>query len=661
MNSLRLKVAESLAKFAPPENLGSLDWGLKYRWMSSEQTHHAGKYSDELTPWARFILAAMDDPKVRRVVVVKSAQIGWTDGIWNTFLGRAIHLDPCSILMLFAKREAYEKYLDKKFNPSIRATPALRELIDVDTSRKTGNRVSFKKFPGGSLTLVGANSPSNIKSDTVKIGCVEEPDDCTSNVRGQGDSVYMLEERLKTIPGSKLILGGTPTIKGLSRVENSYRATDRRVFHVPCHECGDGHVLSWDNVVWDDDPDRNDDVYGHAVPETARYVCPCCGVEWDEFQKAANIHRLYEVIEGTPGEDVGFYINELYSLFEGSELRTLVKKYLKALHQFDQGDDSELIGFTNNTLAQGYEYHSDAPSAEVLRERAEPYAEKTAPAGALKLFVGVDVQPDRLAITIWGYGRGEESWLLYWGEIAAATGVTDPKDPVWTELDQILFATYPHERGYALRVTACNIDSGDGNTNDAVYQYVRTRKNRGIKLRAIKGANTIDAEIVTAPKKVDVNRLSKAAKYGLQVWHIGVNKAKDLIAGRMKLTGKGPGRMHWYSEVRSDFFDQMNGEIKAPSRTQRNKLVWQQKAGCPVEAWDCTVYATHAARAERVHLITPAGWDLIEAELAQGDMFSDPVPAEAGAEASPPPAVAAKPTPKPKPKPAARQRPNIFG
>lgn len=621
---MRAKLKKAWTKWTPPERIGSLEWGLKYRWLSPEQTSMPGRFKDDLFPWAKYILAAMDDPNVRVIVVVKSAQIGWTDGIWNTFLGKIIHVDPCNVFILFAKGEAINKYVDKKFNPSVRATPVLRELIDVDSKKKNGNRAKFKRFPGGSLTMEGANSPSNIKSDSIKIACVEEPDDCTNNVKGQGDSVYLLGERLKAVPGSKLIKGGTPTIKGLSRVEEDYKATDRRTFHVPCHECGEGHVLSWENVIWEDDPDRNDEIFGQAVIESAVYVCPHCGTEWDDDQKADNVKNLYEVIEGTPGPDVGFYINELYAMTDASRLPELVKKYLKAQHKFKQGDDSELIGFYNNTLALGYEYQTDAPDEEVLEKRAESYRENWVPAHGLILTVGIDVQPDRLAVTIWAWGRGEESWLVYWGELAAHRGVTDTTDPVWTELDQILFGTYEHERGYTLRVTAAHIDSGDGNTNDAVYHYVRSRKNRGVKLRAIKGANTLDAEIVTTPKKVEVNSLTKAAKYGLQVWHVGVNKAKDLIAGRMKNTGNGPGRMHWYQGVRSDFFKQMLGEIKAPSRTQRGKLVWQKKAGAAVEAWDCTVYATHAARVERLHLKTNAQWDAIEADLAQGDMFAPP-------------------------------------
>lgn len=622
--NLRKRLKEAWKNWTPPEVIGSLDWGLKYRWLSPEQTDMPGRFSDSLYPWAKFILAAMDDPKIRVIVVVKSAQIGWTDGIWNTYLGRIIHTAPCNVFILFAKSDAIQKYVDKKLNPSVRATPVLRELIDVDSQKKNGNRAKFKRFPGGSLTMEGANSPSNIKSDSIKIANVEEPDDCTGNVKGQGDSVYLLGERLKGVTGSKLILGGTPTIKGLSRVEEEYKATDQRKFYVPCHECGEGHVLSWENVIWDEDPDRNDEVYGNADIDSARYVCPHCGTEWDDEQKQANTQNLYEVIEGNPGLDVGFYINELYAMTEGSRLARLLKKYLKALYKFAQGDDSELIAFYNNTLALGYEYQTDAPDEDALEKRADPYPEKTVPAGGLVLTLGVDVQPDRLAVTIWATGRGEESWLVYWDEFRAAKAVTDTTDPVWEALDDLVYGTYAHEKGYSLRIKSVGIDSGDGNTSDAVYHYVRSRKNRGVKLRAIKGSNNIDAEIVSIPKKVDVNSQSKAAKYGLQVWHIGVNKAKDLIASRMKNLGNGAGRMHWYAEVRKDFYKQMLGEIKAPSRKQRGKLVWQRKSGAAVEAWDCTVYALHAARCERFHLLKPDQWDAIEADLAQVDLFSEP-------------------------------------
>lgn len=620
---MRTVIQRSLTKLRPPEKISSLEWGLKYRWMSEEQTKLAGKYSDKLTPWAKFILAAMDDPKVRRVVVVKSAQIGWTDGIWNTYLGRIIHTAPCNIFMLFAKRDSYDKYIDKKFNPSVRATPVLRDLINVDAVRSHGSRSGFRKFPGGSITLAGSNSPSNIKSDTINIGCVEEPDDCASNVRGQGDSVFMLGERLKLDPDSKLIFGGTPTIKNLSRVETAYKETDQRKLYVPCHECGEGHVLSWDNVCWSEDPERHDDIYGSALPETAAYSCPHCGSLWDDRQKGVNVLNLYEVIDKPEiTDDVGFYINELYSLFSGSELSTLVKKYLKAQYKLEAGDDSQMIGFVNNTLALGYEYQDDNATADELRAKAEDYPELVVPKQAAIITMGVDIQRDRIAVSLYAWGQGGERWLIYFGEIWAAHNINDINDPVWTELDRLLFGVYQHETGAYISVTACSLDTSDGVTQAATYHYIRTRRNKGVNLMAIKGANSIDAPAVTVPRKHDINSTkTKADKYGLQIWNVGTQAIKDNLAAHLKLQGTGPNRIHIYSDVRSDWYDQMTGEVKAPSRTARNKKVWQQKSGQAVEAWDCTVYATHAGMVEKLHTRTAEWWAKREAALIQPDLL----------------------------------------
>lgn len=589
-----------------------------------------GKYSTDITPWVPGMLDALDDPKCKKVVAKKSAQVAWTDGVWNNYLGRRIHTDPCPVVLLFPKDKTIRKYLDQKFVPMVEASEVLRPLVDVSTSRSTGNRTDYKKFPGGFLALVASNAPDNVKSLSAPVVCVEEPDDCNSNVRNQGDSVDLLEERSKTYEYRKVIFGGTPTIKGLSRVDDAYAASDRRTFQVPCHECGDVHVMHWDNVFWEQDAKVPHEVYGKSRPESARYVCPHCGVPWTDAQKNRNVRRGYWQAEAEFHGVAGFYINELYSPFPGSRLQYLVEKYLKAEHALQQGDEGKMIVFINSTLGLSYEYKTDAPTIDVLRERALDYPEKTAPNGGLVLTVGVDVQHDRLAIVVRAWGRGEQSWLVFWGEIAAAGSTTDKNDPVWEELDQFIYGSYAHAQGFGLTVSAAGLDSSDGQTNDAVYHYVRSRRHRGVKLMAIKGKFEIntDREIVTPPKKIDLsNNNTKAARYGLQVFIVGTGKAKDLIDGRLKLTGNGPGRMHWYDSVRDDYYEQITSEIKAPSRQRSGKKVWQKKSGVRNEALDCEVYALHAARVLKLHIRKPDQWDALEAKLMQGDLLSPAAPA----------------------------------
>lgn len=622
-------IAQGLAKFEPPEKISSADWANRHRYLAQESSPMPGKYSTDLTPWVPGMLDALDDPAVKKVVCRKSAQVAWTDGVWNNYLGRRIHNDPCPIVLLFPKDKTIRKYLDQKFVPMVEATPVLTPLVDVSTSRSSGNRTDFKKFSGGFLALVASNAPDNVKSLSAPVVCVEEPDDCNTNVKGQGDSINLLEERAKTYEYRKVIFGGTPTVKGLSRVDEAFHASDQRMFMVPCHECGEEHVLSWDNVDWKRDAPVPDEILGKSQPETAVYVCPHCGVLWRDVDKNRNVRKGYWKAHKPFRGVAGFYINELYSPFPGSKLALLVEKYLKAEHHLNQGDDSYMIGFVNNTLGLSYEYRTDAPDTDTLRERAEDYQELTVPAGGLVLTVGVDVQHDRLAIIVRAWGRGEESWLVFWGEIYAAQSCTDKADPVWDELDKFVFGSYRHELGFNLQVSAASFDSSDGQTNDAVYHYVRSRRGRGVKVMAIKGeSNNLNREIVTPAKKIDTNnKTTKASRYGLPVFMVGTEKAKDLIDARLKLTGNGPGRMHWYSGVRDDYYTQITAEIKAPDRKRGGRKTWQPKAGVRNEGLDCEVYALHAARTLKVHVRKPDQWDALEAQLMQGDLLAPAVPA----------------------------------
>ena len=625
------------ATWAPPPKISTVDWANKYRYLAAESSALPGKYSSDLTPWVPGMLDALDDPAVWKVVCMKSAQVAWTDGVLNNWIGRNIDLDPSPIVGMFAKESAAKEYTDEKFRPMVEVTPRLSHKLDVRTSRKDGNRALFKKFPGGFIKLVGSNSPSNVKSTPAPRVFVEEPDDAAINVGKQGDSIKLLEERTKTYHRRKVVFGGTPAVKGLSTIEANYQVSDQRKFFIPCHECGESHVMAWDNVVYDAESERHHEIYGRALPETAAYTCPHCGVLWDDDEKNRNVKRGEWRATAEFRGVAGFHISELYSPFPGSRMTRMVERYLEAQHALDQGDDTEMIVFINACLGLPYEYQSDAPDTDALKAKALDYAENTVPTGGLILTAGVDVQHDRLAIVLRAWARDEESFLVYWGEIYGNT--IDKKDPVWDGLDKIIFGTYEHADGMALRVTTTSIDSSDGTTSDAVYSYVRGRQGRGVM--AVKGASQDygSREIFAKPKQsIDTRgrRNTKASKYGLLPYIVGTHKAKDLLAGRMKLAGEGAGRMHWYEDVRTDYYDQLTGEVKAPHRTLRGKRVWQQKSGCAVEAWDCEVYALHSSRAARVHLMKPHQWDALEQQLKQADLFTEAAETEEHEQQPPP-------------------------
>jgi phage terminase large subunit GpA-like protein len=613
--------------WSPPPKITTTEWARRYRYLAPESSALPGKYNVDLTPWIPGMHEALDDPTIYKVVCMKSAQIAWTDGVINNWLGRIIDIDPSPVIGLFAKTDAAKEYGQEKLAPMVTATPRLREKIDVETSRKDGNRALFKKFPGGFLKLVGSNSPSNVKSTPAPRVFIEEPDDAQQNVGDQGDSIKLLEERTKTYLRRKVVFGGTPSLKGVSAIEAAYIGSDQRKFFVPCHECGESHVLHWENVSWLSDSERRHEIYGDAVPESALYICPHCGCTWNDHQKNKNVRSATWIATAESRGVAGFYINEIYSPFPGSKLARLVERYLEAQHALKSGDETDQIVFMNSALGLPYEYASNAPDVDDLAGRSLEYDELTIPAGAWALTAGVDVQHDRLAVCIWAWGRGEEMWLVYWGELQAKRNTADRADPVWQELDQLLFTPRRHVRGVMIGLIAASIDASDGNTSDTVYHYARARQTRGVM--ATKGSSNDYGlrEIYATPKKIDHKNKSKAAKHGLQVYIVGTHKAKDLLVGergRISLVGDGPGRMHWYQDVRPDFFEQLTSEVKAPHRRMRGKLMWQVKSGVRNEALDCTVLALHAARSAKIHVWSEAKWADIESTLLQADLFAAP-------------------------------------
>ncbi|MDR3382301.1 phage terminase large subunit family protein [Cupriavidus basilensis] len=628
----------AVSRWALPPRMNALEWARKYRFLSSVEADRAGKYDPEVTPylcWPGNPLEALDDPTVIEVCCQKSAQVAWTSGVLGNILCKWIDLDPSPILGLFPKEGAAKEYMAEKFEPMVSATPRLRRAVDL-RSRKSQQRMLFKRFRGGFLKLVGSNSPSSVKSSPIPRIFIEEPDDCNLNLRGQGDSIKLAKERTKTFRRSrvKIVIGGTPTVEGTSTIAAEMELSDKRVGMVPCHHCGEEHALSFDYLKCPEEEGASHPIFGKKVPEKAYYVCPHCGGIWNDAEKRRNVKAGRWMATAPFNGIAGYFINELYSPFPGSVMPKLMENWLTALHHLAMGDESKLVAFTNSSMGVAYSFKGDQPKAEELAERALPYDAGIVPEGGLTLVIGVDVQPDRLEVVVRAYGRGEESWLVRYDRLYGQVVLI--QDDVWNQLDKLIFGKYRHARGFALSVAAVSIDSGDGNTSDAVYKYVRSRQGRGVPhVMAVKGSKNADAEIFRKPSAViDTNKKNtKAAKYGVSVFMVGGGRAKDLLIGergRVGLEGKGPGRFHVYKTVIADYFEQLLNEVKAPVRQQNGHVirVWQKKVGKRNEALDCEVYALHATRAAKVHLMQERDWAVLEARLSQAGLFDEPAPPE---------------------------------
>ena len=567
-NVQKLRKSAALA-FKPPKKMTLSEWADSYAYLSAESSAEGGRW--HTLPYQKGIMDAITNPKIEQISVMKSARVGYSK-ILNHVAAFHIHQDPCPIMIVQPTIEDAQGYSKEEIAPMLRDTPCLKGVVSEAKSKDGANTILQKQFPGGSLSLVGANSPRGFRRVSRRVVLFDEVDGYPPSAGTEGDQIKLGIRRTEYYWNRKIVAGSTPTVKDFSRVERMFLQGDQRRYFVPCPDCGHMQYLKWANMKWRD----ND-------PDTASYCCESCGV----WIPAAKKRWMVERGEWRPtapgnGKHVSFHIWAAYSYSPNASWSTLVEEFLDA-----KNDAEQLKTFVNTVLGETWEdEYASKVNADGLSERSadEKYKQGVVPSEALLLTVGCDTQDDRLSLSVWGWGREEQGWLIDRVKIYG-----DPsRKEVWKQLDEIVQTPYESEDGRKLKPMVVAIDSGGHHTSE-VYQYARERQSLGVI--AIKGMSTKNKPPIGKASKVDLNAQGKTLKKGAQLFPVGSDTIKSLLFGRLKHSDVGPGYLHFYPTVEKDYFEELTAE----------KQILKYKNGFPVRVWVKSSSARNEALDELVY------------------------------------------------------------
>ncbi|WP_372425852.1 phage terminase large subunit family protein [Salinarimonas chemoclinalis] len=547
----------------PERQLTVSEWADANRLMPST-TAEPGPWRTGRVPYLREIMDALSTSSpVDEVVFMKGTQVGGTECALNA-VGYWVDHSPGVILLVWPSLDMVRKNSRIRIDPLLEGTPAIRKKIVPARAKDPGNTVSQKDFDGGSLVMTGANSATGLRSLPARFLVCDEVDAFPADADGEGDPVTLAKKRTSTFRGRrKVLLISTPTEKGASRIEDAYDASDRRRYFVPCPHCGEMQPLTWDGLRWPE-----------GEPSRAFYVCQAsaCGGIMEEGHKPAMLAGgEWRALAPGRGKAAGFHLSALYSPFES--WGECVKQHLEA-----GNDGFKRKVFTNTVLAETYEDRADEPlEAAAFIDRLEDFGERL-PEGVAVLVAGVDVQGDRLALEIVGWGRGEESWSVEYTELWG-----DPARPdVWRDLDHELARTFDHPRYGPMPIRAACVDSG-GHHTQTVYAFSRERLERSVWAIKGRGGPGVPVWPTRPPKRRD-------GKF--RPFIIGVDAAKELIIGRLRLEVPGAGFSHFPAGRDLEFFRMLTAE-KVTKRYHRGSPIreWTKEKSARNEALDCRVYA----------------------------------------------------------------------
>lgn len=526
--------------------------------------------------------------------MVKSARVGYSKMLLGVYAYFIEHKQRNTLIWLPTDGDA-ENFMKTHVEPTIRDIPSLLALAPWYGKKHRDNTLTMKRFSNGrGFWCLGGKAAKNYREKSVDVAGYDELAAFDEDIEQEGSPTFLGDKRIEGSVWPKSIRGSTPKVRGTCQIERAASESPHFMrFHVACPHCGEEQYLKFGDketpfgLKWTpDDPssvfylcEHNACVIRQQELDftDARYICEKTGI-WTRdgilwFSSSG------EEIE--PPDSVTFHIWTAYSPF--TTWVQIVKDWMKT-----KGDTGKRKTFVNTTLGETWEAKiGERPDAEVMAERKEHYSAPV-PDRVAYLTAGIDSQLDRYEMRVWGWGPGEESWLI---DRQIIMGRHDDEQTL-LRVDEAINKTYTRRNGAEMSVSRICWDTGG---IDPTIVYERSKKHGLFRVIPIKGASVYGKPVASMPRKRNKN--------GVYLTEIGTDTAKEQIYNRFTLTPEGdeplPGAVHFPNNP--DIFDlteaqQLTAEEQVEKWVDgRKKILWDSKKRRN-EALDCFVYALAALR-----------------------------------------------------------------
>lgn len=571
-------IAPTRSALKPPPRLTLSAWADRYFYLSAESAAEPGRWTT--LPYQRGIMDAITDPAVERVSFMKSARVGATK-MMGAAIGYYMHQDPCPMMVVQPTVEDAQGYSKEEIAPMLRDCKVLSDLVLEPTSRVSESTILHKAFPGGSLSMVGANSGRGFRRVSRRVVFFDEVDGYPSSAGSEGDPIKLGTKRTEYYWNRKIIAASTPLIAGASRIEEMFEAGDQRRYHVPCLHCGHRDILVFS---------QREDKRGHYMkwpddrPEDAHFVCSSNGCVIEHEEKLDMLEPGEWIADAAFFGHASFHIWAAYSMSPNASWSQIATEFAEASKQGPE----KLQTVINTLMGETWKARGEAPGWEKLYNRREPYKIGSVPDGVVILTAGVDVQKDRFVFEVVGWSAAKENWSIDAGILHG-----DTSDPAtWAQLDELLGRSYG-----SMSIAMMAVDAGY-NTQQVYSWCRRYPMSRVIAVKGIGSARSL----VGVPSPVEITVSGKRMSRGYKVWPVGGHIGKAEFYGWLRLDRAAdgedfpPGYCH-FPEYAEEFFLQITAEhlVTVKKKNGFASLEWQMIPGRENHWLDCRIYARAAA------------------------------------------------------------------
>jgi phage terminase large subunit GpA-like protein len=650
--SYKIVLAPFFRGLKPTRRVTVSGWADAYRVLDLSVSNKPGQWKNSTVPYLVPIMNALSVfASYKFVACMKATQVALSSASEN-FMGYGMHIDPSPMLLMLPTVELAKKVSKTRIKPLIRDSPVLNKLVAAERSRDSSNTLLQKDFPGGSLFIVGANSPSGASSVNVKRIVFDEIDRYPPELDDEGDVIATTIKRTDTYDDDKKIsLWSTPTVKGNSHIEKWYISMDQNRLYVPCPHCKpDAPITPEDDETMQfamSPPDGylrlelSGFKFTIGNPAAVYYPCPHCGKEIHNHHKRFMLPR-YKYVPDAPEkisqDKISFHVPAFYSPFKS--WATIADEYEQALT-----DTMKMKTFVQTTEGFPYEEEGDQPPYKHLYLRGHASNYRTTdplPEGVGVITCGIDVQANRIEMEVLGHGRDGKTWSLNYFVLHG-----DPMNDVrlWNELTRAINTNYyradTEETGEVMPISMTFIDSAYA--TNKVYEWALKMGARRV-MPIAGGPETMKVPISTPGTvyiKID-------GKKGPMLHKIEVNGAyyKERLYGQLRgeiQDHEGqpvvpPGYCYFPADYSETHYRNLVNEKRVMETNAKGFTLYTWKKTGRNEQLDCRVYAMGAAELLQVYRYSDEKWNQLTAKKPPKPDVTRPVKSDEPVEGAKKPA-----------------------
>jgi len=538
-------IAETAKRAAPWSRMTPEEW--------AEETYrlpNGGRFKWAFAPYTLGMYQSMFD---RRVIETSYAIFsrGLKSTVMLLAIGYTVDQAPRRILYMMPTTGQVEKFSkDNLCGELFDTTPCLNPYGSKGNRRITSNTILHKQFPGGLITMFGANAPGELRRAKGSFLIIDEKDAIQKEEGDEGDQVQIFWKRGSEYPDTIRVSASYPSLLGHSRIINDLENSDWNEWHVTCVKCGGEPFVMHRKMLR----------YDKGKPQGALIECPRCAELLTDSERYAMAHKQ-GFDNWKPRNEFrgrrGFHANAMLwphpvdlHKYPGGFLQMLAEQEMEVEASADRKRAMRpLINTVDAEAFDPSEENEKPPEWKTIYARREDYG-LTVPDGGLFLTAFCDCQKNRLEVGWRAFGRREESWGLDHVVIDGYVGHPE----VWKELRKQFAREWTHASGAKMRLGMAFVDGG--HYSEDVYRFFQGLSQNPEPhvtghCQASKGVGQHPHPIVTHGKMSTVARVLKGR-------YIGTWQAKDRIYERLRMVPEGDeipdGYMHYNMQYSEEYF-----------------------------------------------------------------------------------------------------------